>query len=676
MSSNNNDDILTYVNDNIKRIEKYFSHPLSEVKSNDEKKAIILLAVNQLSKENNKKETNDFLNKINISTIFKSDLTVTINEFFSFIPTMDESISLYKSNIDFLYLILKGIKSINEQYNKDNDYIDKYKSVKFIWKIYYYIRNNFFKKKEKQNDHAINAVIISHILEKVLKNNPNREHNFYYGAFKEVLSKYSFIPKGDNNADNIGIKEYVDSIDIAKIDEDKEGEYILRSFLIETFEEKNKKGQMNCDFQMNQMTSVKSQLDTFIKDLKLYDSLDIDLLLHRYTSIHTDINYEQIHSEFINEYKSKNNKKDSHSYSIMKKLFLKFLYLFISPKTKNDFPFIYEKISSEYISSKENIKSFFSNLQILSYYIYITLQYIENKQTLISLSYSLLTSLQSLPSFSMLISHRISALLQRLRSVIPFNIMVIIKKYFNELISFVLFNNDSSIFVPSSLNSIVSKDFYDYCFDIINKIGSRLCYSLDKREKIYDTLCVIINKDNGTILKGKFVDSLIIIIFAVYSIETYDAQVINKEIERITIRYSDEKKKTFVPDIYEILIKHNSIEENEIQLIYDITHINIEEEKKKRKEYKFMPFGYDFKSLILTSSKDYNTIYSHSPSKLISNEETMLMKKRIRVLTPTIAEKTMMVSPFSTKIDYTKSADTAKAVSAFKNLNFQFQNNN
>ena len=36
----------------------------------------------------------------------------------------------------------------------------------------------------------------------------------------------------------------------------------------------------------------------------------------------------------------------------------------------------------------------------------------------------------------------------------------------------------------------------------------------------------------------------------------------------------------------------------------------------------------------------------------------------------------MMVSPFSTKIDYTKSADTAKAVSAFKNLNFQFQNNN
>ena len=276
----------------------------------------------------------------------------------------------------------------------------------------------------------------------------------------------------------------------------------------------------------------------------------------------------------------------------------------------------------------------------------------------------------------MLISHRISSLLLRLRPVIPFNIMVIIKKYFNELISFVLFNNDSSIFVPSSLNSIVSKDFYVYCFDIINKIGSRLCYSLDKREKIYDILCVIVNKDNGTILKGKFVDSLIIIIFALYSIETYDEQVINKEIERITIRYSDEKKKTFVPDIYEILIKHNSIEEDEIQFIYDITHSNIEEEKKKRKEYKFMPFGYDFKSLILTSSKDYNTIYSHSPSKLITNEESMLMKKRIRVLTPTIAEKTMMVSPFSTKIDYTKSADTAKAVSAFKNLNFQFQNNN
>ena len=42
MSSNNNDDILTYVNDNIKIIEKYFSRPLSEVKSKDEKKAIIL----------------------------------------------------------------------------------------------------------------------------------------------------------------------------------------------------------------------------------------------------------------------------------------------------------------------------------------------------------------------------------------------------------------------------------------------------------------------------------------------------------------------------------------------------------------------------------------------------------------------------------------------------------
>ena len=119
MSSNNNDDILTYVNDNIKIIEKYFSRPLSEVKSKDEKKAIILLAVNQLSKNNNKKEANDFLKKINISTIFKSDLNVTINEFFAFIPSMYESFSLYKSNIDFLYLILKGIKSINEQYNKD-----------------------------------------------------------------------------------------------------------------------------------------------------------------------------------------------------------------------------------------------------------------------------------------------------------------------------------------------------------------------------------------------------------------------------------------------------------------------------------------------------------------------------------------------------------------------------
>ena len=50
----------------------------------------------------------------------------------AFIPSMYESFSLYKSNIDFLYLILKGIKSINEQYNKDNDYIDKYKSVK-LW---------------------------------------------------------------------------------------------------------------------------------------------------------------------------------------------------------------------------------------------------------------------------------------------------------------------------------------------------------------------------------------------------------------------------------------------------------------------------------------------------------------------------------------------------------------
>ena len=194
MSSNNNDDILTYVNDNIKIIEKYFSRPLSEVKSKDEKKAIILLAVNQLSKNNNKKEANDFLKKINISTIFKSDLNVTINEFFAFIPSMYESFSLYKSNIDFLYLILKGIKSINEQYNKDNDYIDKYKSVKFIWKIYYYIRSNYSKKNEKQNDHVMNAVIISYILEKVLKNNPNRDHHFYYGAFKEVLSKYSFIP--------------------------------------------------------------------------------------------------------------------------------------------------------------------------------------------------------------------------------------------------------------------------------------------------------------------------------------------------------------------------------------------------------------------------------------------------------------------------------------------------
>ena len=268
----------------------------------------------------------------------------------------------------------------------------KYKSVKFIWKIYYYIRSNYSKKNEKQNDHVMNAVIISYILEKVLKNNPNRDHHFYYGAFKEVLSKYSFIPKGDNNEDNNEIKEYIDSIDIATIDEDKEGEYILKSFLIETFEEKNKKSQINCDFQMNQMTNVKSQLDTFIKDLKLYDSLDIDLLLHRYTSVHTDINYEQIHSEFINEYKNKDIKKDSHSYSIMKKLFLKFLYLFISPKTKTEFPFIYDKISSEYISSEKYIKSFFSNLQILSYYIYITLQYIENKQTLISLSYSLLTS--------------------------------------------------------------------------------------------------------------------------------------------------------------------------------------------------------------------------------------------------------------------------------------------
>lgn len=704
--SNNDEGPINYCLRKNELIKNYLLSNLNEAQTDEEKICLILIARRKLEKDfienknsfppNIHNEINNFLKKINFKSLYKSLINVTIKEFLNYFSFYEDCLLEYKIFYEFMCLTLKGIKSINEQYYNDPIHKDKNERLKFIWKIFCKIRSESVKKDNLiKYDYQFSAVLVSQIFD-LLVNDNNREKSFYYGAFKEILSKHSFVSLMEKFSKKLKneekIKEKVKfllknekNLEILENEEEIDYMDILDSFLLENFEEKNNKSSTDLLFPINE-SSIKISLDGFISDLKRYESLDINLLLTRYLKLTTNTTYAQIH-QFFNEQYPQNNyssNKDSLNidnisfYSIQKKLFLKFLFLLISPQTKANSQYIFEKITKEFIGksvSPSKISSFFFNLQIISYYTFITLQYIENKSTLILLTYSLLDSLFQLPSFSLQTSHRITSFLLRLRSTIPFNIYIIIKKYFNDLLSFVLFNSQSIIFTISDFNTLVAKDFFVYCFDIINKIGSRMCYNIDRRERIFDVLVRLVNEDNEIVFTNKYVDAVIIAIFAIDSIERdlFDQEIIEREIEKIIVRYGEEKKKTFVPDIYDLLLNDpkRKLTINILKIIWERIKNYV---KKKPEKYTFLPYKYDFKSLILTSSKDYNTIYTHSPGKSGTNkEEPMLSKKRIRVLTPTIAEKTMIVSPFSTKINNSRKADTAKAVSAFKNLNFQFQ---
>ena len=707
--SNNDEGPINYCLRKNELIKNYLLSNLNEAQTDEEKICLIFIARRKLEKDfienknsfppNIHSEINNFLIKINFKSLYKSLINVTIKEFLNYFSFYEDCLLEYKIFYEFMCLTLKGIKSINEQYYNDPIHKDKNERLKFIWKIFCKIRSEFVKTDNLfKYDYQFSAVLVSEIFD-LLVNDNNREKSFYYGAFKEILSKHSFVSLTEKFSKKVKneekIKEKVKfllkndkNFEILENEEEIDYMDILDSFLLENFEEKNNKSSTDLLFPINE-SSIKISLDGFISDLKRYESLDINLLLTRYLKLATNTTYAQIHQIFIEQYPQNNysSNKDNLNfdnisfYSIQKKLFLKFLFLLISPQTKANSQYIFEKITKEFIGKSifpSKISSFFFNLQIISYYTFITLQYIENKSTLILLTYSLLDSLFQLPSFSLQTSHRITSFLLRLRSTIPFNIYIIIKKYFNDLLSFVLFNSQSIIFTISDFNNLVAKDFFVYCFDIINKIASRMCYNIDRRERIFDVLVRLVNEDNEIVFTNKYVDAVIIAIFAIDSIEgdLFAQEIIEREIEKIIVRYGEEKKKTFVPDIYDLLLNDpkKKLTINILKIIWERIK---NYEKKKPEKYTFLPYKYDFKSLILTSSKDYNTIYKHSPGKSGTNkEEPMLSKKRIRVLTPTIAEKTMIVSPFSTKINYSRKADTAKAVSAFKNLNFQFQSNN
>lgn len=707
--SNNDENPIDYCLRKKELIKNYLQSNLNEAQTDEEKICLIFIARRKLEKDfienknsfppNIHTEINNFLKKINFKSLYKSLINVTIKEFLNYFSFYEDCLLEYKLFYEFMCLTLKGIKSINEQYYNDTVHKDKNERLNFVWKIFCKIRSEFVKQDNLYKyDYQFNAVLVSQIFD-LLVNDNNREKSFYYGAFKEILSKNSFVSLTEKFSKKIKnqekIKEKVkyflkNEKNLETLENEEEIDYmdILDSFLIENFEEKNNKSSNDLLFPVNE-SSIKISLDRFIFDLKRYESLDINLLLTRYLKSSTNITYLHVHQIFNDQYPQKiySSNKDSLNidnnsfYSIQKKLFLKFLFLLISPQTKANSQFIFEKITKEFIGkniSPSKNCSFFFNLQIISYYTFITLQYIENKSTLIFLIYSLLNSLFQLSSFCLPISYRITSFLLRLRSTIPFNIYIIIKKYFNDLLSFVLFNSQSNIFTVSDFNILIAKDFFVYCFDIINKIGSRMCYNINRREKIFNVLVRLVNEDNKTVFTNKYVDAVIITIFAIDSIEgdLFDQETIEREIEKIIVRYGEEKKKTFVPDIYDLLL-NDPKRKMTINILKIIWERSKNYENNKNETYTFLPYKYDFKSLILTSSKDYNTIYTHSPGKSGTNkEEPMLSKKRIRVLTPTIAEKTMIVSPFSTKINYSKKPDIAKSVSAFKNLNFQFQNNN
>ena len=634
----------------------------------------------------------NFINKFTFSFFYSEFIRYkfyTLNEFFDLIERINknnndenilEEINEKKKICNDYYQIIKVIIYINQKFNEYNNTIyDKGILPKIIWIYFYIIKKNLII--ENKIEYSKYGKIICILFEYFLNEPKFYDRNYYYSIYKDQLFKHEikFNNYDNENFENDIVneikkinfsKDYIKEIKEKKIQFEKEMKIdqinfidLYDSCVIEDFEEKNLLINEKNSCSSLPLKNINKSLDDFINDLNRYEVLDIDFIFHRYNPKlfeEKKIIYHEVLSDFDNYYepiKNKNKisfntnntiKKKQIEYSLQKQIFLHFLFTLLN--------------NQKIISSNK----FIENLQCLTYYSYLTLKYIEEKQFLINSTLSYINFLKSYSNFSILTSYQIYHGFHISELKLPFHITNIVKKYFDIILSIILFSENSPIFNNPKEYYSLSQSFYQYSFNIIDKIGNKINFNQEIRENVFLSFIKIVNYNNGVLIKGKYIDQILLYLFSIEINQIFqnidNEKNIIKEYNIIRQIYINEKQKSSIPDLYEIFLYDDNYNKN-INL-KDLCEIKI---KKESNNLIFFPCNLDYKTLILTSTNEFNTLLQNTN---IKEDNIYSGKKRIRALTPTINEKKIISSPFKSKICFSAS-NTLSAVSAFKTLNFQ-----
>ena len=633
------------------------------------------------------------INKLTFSFFYSEFIRFkfyTLNEFFDLIERIiknnnDENILEEINSKKKIYKdynqIIKVIIYINQKFNDYNNVIyEKGILPKIIWIYFFIIKKNLINE-SITIEYSKYGKIICILFEYFLNEPKFYDRNYYYSIYKDQLFKHEikFNNYDNENFENDIVneikkinfsKDYIKEIKEKKIQFEKEMKIdqinfidLYDSCVIEDFEEKNLLINEKNSCSSLPLKNINKSLDDFINDLNRYEVLDIDFIFHRYNPKlfeEKKIIYHEVLSDFDNYYepiKNKNKisfntnntiKKKQIEYSLQKQIFLHFLFTLLN--------------NQKIISSNK----FIENLQCLTYYSYLTLKYIEEKQFLINSTLSYINFLKSYSNFSILTSYQIYHGFHISELKLPFHITNIVKKYFDIILSIILFSENSPIFNNPKEYYSLSQSFYQYSFNIIDKIGNKINFNQEIRENVFLSFIKIVNYNNGVLIKGKYIDQILLYLFSIEINQIFqnidNEKNIIKEYNIIRQIYINEKQKSSIPDLYEIFLYDDNYNKN-INL-KDLCEIKI---KKESNNLIFFPCNLDYKTLILTSTNEFNTLLQNTN---IKEDNIYSGKKRIRALTPTINEKKIISSPFKSKICFSGS-NILSAVSAFKTLNFQ-----
>jgi hypothetical protein len=329
-----------------------------------------------------------------------------------------------------------------------------------------------------------------------------------------------------------------------------------------------------------------------------------------------------------------------------------------------------------------NNKNFHINLQYITHFCYIILNYIEAKPKLIEHSFNfILFFRKNNTKLNNEIFYNIIKILKNEKEKIPYKLINIFKKLENYFFSLILFSEKNQIYIQKKINFSQNfiNDFYLNSFEIIDLIGNKMQFTLNIKEKIFKTFIQYVNYNNFILVKNKFIDQIILIIFAYHinimfnnnsKIKDVEEKIkkIKKEYDKIYLIYQIEKNKSLIPDIFQIVLFNK---ENCIDLKY---FYEIKDSIEKNDDIKKFNSTLNYQSLIFKSTDNFNIILDSKNDENIKND--FLNKKKIRSITPSLNEKTIIKSPFNNNRTYSNkkiNENVNKTISAFKNLKFDFE---
>lgn len=263
--------------------------------------------------------------------------------------------------------------------------------------------------------------------------------------------------------------------------------------------------------------SSTENFDCFFEELKDYSFLDISFLFKKYSKHITNSNeiLEITHSKVFEDFESSFISKYINS-SLNEKLELNLL------AHKNLFLKLADSLLSREDPSILNKLFFFQNFIVISFYIYLNLLYVEKPAYLDENLFLFNDKLNKYNGFDFMLLFK---LINELKDTnIPLSLKTILKNFYNILISSVLWQENSFIFlkylnlnydheVDLNLKQIIKKA-YMYSAGNIEKIAKSLNIDNYLRERVWIVMKYIFSVEFG-ILKNNFLDALIICAFYV-----------------------------------------------------------------------------------------------------------------------------------------------------------------